>query len=285
MAEVPAFPVEPPSVTLVNAGDSPRLLELATPDPGAAEQPWETTVSLTSGIDQSAQPAGSVDPAAPASPGGSTTTLPLSVAAAPAPPPGEGESEADRRVDITVSAGGGAATAEGFKMAWRGSSAGGVDTLKLLAPPESSPADRSAVESSLLSLTAFTPVFPSEPVGVGGSWTSSLRLTGAEAGLRRTTTYTVTSIDGDTVTLDVSVDQEPTQDQLTIDNEVAGSLNGQTLSVDSATTSSEGTITVDLRRPIPVAGSVTATTRVVYTGPQPDTRVVQDMTTGVEYGG
>ena len=168
-------------------------------------------------------------------------------------------------------------------MSWRAASSGRVDTLKLLAPPESSTTGRSIVESSLLSLMSASVVFPAEPVGVGGVWTVSSRVTG-DTSMLRTTTYTVTGAEGDTVSLDVSVEERPTQPELTIDNEIAGDLDGATLTVENSSTTSEGSLTVDLRRPLPVSGRVSATTRVIYAGPRPEARVVQDITSAVEFG-
>lgn len=292
VADVPAFAPDAPSVTLVEAGADPRPLRFDdTGDTGDTE-PWETEVRVSGGIGQSVQATSAVEQQAPAGGDVNRVTLPLSVTAQPAPAPGSGENDAARRIDFTVGSGSHSdlafgqevATAEGFLMSWRADAAGRIDTLKLLAPPESSSTGRQIVESSLLTLASTNVVFPAEPVGVGGSWTVTNRITG-DASMRRTTTYTVTALDGDTVTLDVTVDERPTQQEVTIDNEVAGELNGATLTVDAASTTSEGEITVDLRRPLPVAGAVKATTRVVYAGPQAETRVVQDITSAVEYGG
>ena len=287
-AEVPAFAVDAPEVTLVEPGNDPRLLRFRE---SADEKPWATTVSVGTGIEQRV---GTDAAAAPEAPGEELdrVSLPLEVSSAPAPEPGDGESPADLRVDIEVGAGthsddelaGETAAAEGFAMSWRSSGSGKVDTLKLLAPPESSTTGRSIVESTLLALTSTNVVLPEEPVGQGGSWTVSNRITG-NAAMVRTTTYTLTGIDGDTLTLDVDVTERPAEDKLTIDNEVAGQLNGTTLQVESTQTVSTGSLTVDLTRPLPVAGDVSATTRVLYAGPESATRITQDITTAVTYGG
>ncbi|QPK82670.1 oxidoreductase [Corynebacterium qintianiae] len=289
VAGVPAFAVDAPAVTLVEPGENPQVLSFATP---AEQDPWETEVRVFGGIDQSVQSAAQVSEEAPAGGDVNSTTLPLAVTSQPAPAPNDGENTADRRVDFTVGSGRHSnlklgqevASAEGFAMSWRAENSGRVDTLKLLAPPESSTTGRGIVESSLLTLMSTNVVFPAEPVGVGGSWTVSGRVT-SDASMLRTTTYTVAGISGDTVTLNVSVEERPTQQELTIDNEIAGELNGANLAVEHSATTSEGGITVDLRRPIPVDGRVSATTRVIYSGPQPDVRVVQDITNAVEYGG
>lgn len=59
--------------------------------------------------------------------------------------------------------------------------------------------------------------------------------------------------------------------------------DGQSLSVLNANTTSQGTLTVDLTRPLPVDGEVGYTTRVIYGGPDSDVRVVQDSTTGLTF--
>lgn len=292
VADVPAFAVDSPAVTLVTPGDNPRVLEYADhAGDNGDEGPWGTTAAVYGGIDQSVHNASGLSPDAPAGGDVNRVTLPLSVTFGPAPAPGDGENPADRRVDLTVGPGTHSdlalgqevATAEGFLMSWRAASSGRVDTLKLLAPPESSTTGRSIVESSLLSLMSASVVFPAEPVGVGGVWTVSSRVTG-DTSMLRTTTYTVTGAEGDTVSLDVSVEERPTQPELTIDNEIAGDLDGATLTVENSSTTSEGSLTVDLRRPLPVSGRVSATTRVIYAGPRPEARVVQDITSAVEFG-
>lgn len=291
-AGVPAFTVDTPDVTLVEPGSNPRLLQIADGSADGSNEPWPTQVSVSTGIDQNVQTADRVEPSAPAGGDVDRLSLPLSVAAAPAPAPGDGEGQADRRVDFEVGAGTHSnlglgqevAAAEGFAMSWRTALSGAVETLKLLAPPDSSSTGRSLVESALLTITSTNVVFPTEPVGEGGSWTVTNRITG-DAAMVRTTTYTVAGIDGDTVTLDVDVSERPAQRELTIDNDIAGELDGTTLTVEGTETTSEGEITVDLRRPLPVGGSVKATTRVIYAGPDSPTRIVQDITTAVEYGG
>lgn len=288
-ADLPAFAVDDPDVTLVEPGSDPRLLRFHE---SATDEPWATTVSVGTAIDQHV---GSDTAGAPQAPGDAEldrVSLPLEVTSVPAPEPGDGETAAEFRVDIDAGAGTHSdpelaqetAAAQGFAMSWRTAGSGEVDTLKLLAPPESPETGRSIVESTLLAITSTNVVFPEEPVGQGGSWTVSNRITG-NAAMVRTTTYTVTGIDGDTITLNVDVTERPAEDRLTIDNEVAGQLNGTTLEVESTQTLTTGRITVDLARPLPVAGDVSATTRVVYAGPESAAHITQDITTAVTYGG
>lgn len=290
---VPAFPVDGSRVTLLNAGRDARVLAFSASE----VRDRETRVAVSHGIAQNVAAADAVDTTAPAGGDVGTTTLPLSVSAGKAPAPGKGESDTDRIVTLRagapefsdLAAGKDASGAEGFLMSWRAALSGAVGTVKLLAPEKAPEQGRRAVESALLTVMSTNVVFPTQPVGVDGSWTVENRVTG-DAPMVRTATYRIDRIDGDRVTLDVSVEERPTEQSVDIGNSAAGALNGQKLTVEHASTTSEGRIDVDLGDPLPVGGHVDATTRVVYAGPQAAgavgtaNRVVQDITTAVEYG-
>lgn len=285
---IPAFALDAPAVEVVEAGERPQLLQFKD-----AAEPWETTVEVATGVEQDVVPAEQADELGQAPAGGNvaTVTLPLTVTAEPADEPGEGESPAARAVELTVgtathsdlSRNEELASAKDFLMRWRAAESGAISTLKLLAPGGSTEAGREAVERSLLLLASTNVVLPKDPVGVGGSWTVRNRITGA-SNMLRTSTYTVTAIAGDRVELDVSVEERPTQQSLSIDNEVAGELDGSSLDVETTSTTSQGSITLDLTRPLPVAGQVAATTRLVYSGTEGGFKVVQDVTEALTYG-
>lgn len=285
---IPAFALDTPAVEVVETGERPQLLQFKD-----AAEPWETTVEVATGLEQDVVPAEQADELGQAPAGGNvdTVTLPLTVTAGPAAEPGEGESPAARAVELTVgtathsdlSRNEELASAKDFLMRWRAAESGAISTLKLLAPGDSTEAGREAVERSLLLLASTNVVLPKDPVGVGGSWTVRNRITGA-SNMLRTSTYTVTAIDGDRVELDVSVEERPTQQSLSIDNEVAGELDGSSLDVETTSTTSQGSITLDLTRPLPVAGQVAATTRLVYSGTEGGFKVVQDVTEALTYG-
>ncbi|MGV0375602.1 DUF6263 family protein [Corynebacterium hadale] len=290
---IPAFAMDTPVVEVVAAGESPQQLSYRLNGEGDAA--WDTTVAVSSGISQDVLPADQAheDPGLPnvSSVDVSTTTLPLAVTAGSAPEPGEDESPADAAVEFTVGKGKHSdlplsqevASAEGFLMRWRAQSTGAISTLKLMAPNESQERGRQAVEQSLLAMASMNVVLPDEPVGVGGSWTVRNRVTGT-SNMLRTATYTVTRLEGDAVDLDVHVEERPTQQSLQIDNSVAGDLDGQTLDVESTSTTSQGSITLDLKHPLPTTGQVASTTRLVYSGEDAAYRVVQDVTEAVTYG-
>ena len=291
---IPSFPVDAARVRVVEAGEDPQVLAYRDAGSGPASEgdAWETGVEVAGGIAQSvADGAEDVDPVAPAGGDVMTTTLPLTVVVDAAGEPGEGEGVAARAVSLTTRGGEHSelqlglevADNEGFIMRWRAADSGQVQTVKMLPPVDSPEAGREVVERSLLQLMSTVVVFPSEPVGVGGSWTVDSRVTG-DATMLRSTTYTVASIDGDVVELDVDVEERPTQASLRIDNTAAGELDGQSLNVASTSTNSDGRLTVDLTKPLPTAGRVAATTRLIYEGDAAKFAVVQDVTSAVTFG-
>ncbi|WP_342320029.1 DUF6263 family protein [Corynebacterium mayonis] len=282
---IPAFAIDQANVRVVEVGNNPRLLTASADHTN--EAPWDTTVVVSRGITQEVATTNEVDLTAPAEGEVASTTLPLTIRTGHAPEPGPGEDTAERRIDFEVGTAthsapelnSDVATAAGFLMSWRTLLNGAVGTLKLMAPEGSNTEGREAVESALLALTSANVIFPAEPVGVGGSWTVDSRVTGAAAMLR-TTTYTVERLEGDTVALKVDIQQRPTQRSISLD----GTEGGDSLEVAGSSTFSEGEITVDLSRPVPVGGGFQATTRVLYTGPG-DNKIVQDITTAINYGG
>nr|VDG63279.1 Uncharacterised protein [Streptococcus thermophilus] len=269
MDDIPAFEVDAANVTLEDDGDGEkRQLVYA-----GSEQ--TTTVEVSYGVAQGAVAAESVDPKAPAGGDVDRVTLPLVVYRI-------GDS-AEVRVGepkhSNLDAGEDALTAEDFRMRWRQDVHGNIDDVKLLPPEGSSDEGRAIVERALLQLLAAQPVFPIEPVGEGATWTVETRTIGG-ARMLRTTRYTVDSLDGDSVVLNLEIEDEPTETELTIDDAGAG----DTLTAEEWSTTSEAAITVDLSKPLPSEGQTAATTRIVYTGPNTDFKVVQDVTTATTYG-
>lgn len=172
---------------------------------------------------------------------------------------------------------------EGFRLGWRAGDDGGMSTVRLAAPQDATDNGRAVTEQALLKLVSLPVQFPTEAVSEGATWTVDSRVTG-ESTLLQTTTYTLNSINGDIVTLDVSVQQRPAISSLSIDGlPGAMEMTGQTLNVLNSNTTSEGTLTVDLTKPLPIDGRVSFTTRVVYGGQDPAIRIVQDSTTSLAF--
>lgn len=283
VAGVPAFPIDAPSVTLVNPGENPDEVRYSP----AAE--WDTSVAVSSGVDQHvAAPGEAEDADAPAGGDVNKTTLPLTVTASDAPAPSDGEEDADSRIDFVVGSGKHSdldigqdvAASEGFRMSWRAEDTGRISTLKLLAPTDAPQRGLQHVEPTLLALINSTVVFPDEPIGPGATWTVEGRVAGDTA-MTRTTTYTLVSRDGDALTLDTKVEERPQNNTVTVDG--PGELEGESVQVDSSRTTSEGQIVVDLSHPLPVSGQTAWTTRLIYGG-NDKARVVQDITRAVQYG-
>ncbi|WJY63796.1 hypothetical protein CATRI_08620 [Corynebacterium atrinae] len=172
---------------------------------------------------------------------------------------------------------------EGFLVGWRAEDNGAMSTVRLAAPQDATDNGRAVTEQALLKLMSLPVEFPTEEISEGARWTVDSRVTG-ESTLLQTTTYTVTSIQGDTVTLDVKVQQRPAISSLSIDGlPGAMQMTGETLNVLHSNTTSEGTLTVDLTKPLPIDGRVSFTTRVVYGGQDPTIRIVQDSTTSLAF--
>ena len=271
------LPVDAARITVEDPGSAGKVLAYT----GEGQQ--SVTVEVAEGFDQSLMQADAVDVQAPA--GGDVTrlTLPMEGVTAAAAEPAEGEREATRDVSFTLGRPSpdnlelaeDVHSAEGFRLGWRAEDDGQVSTVRLAAPVDATDAGRATVEQSLMKLLSLPVVFPEEAVGPGATWSVDSRVTG-ESTLLQTTTYTLVSRDGDTVELDVEVQQRPALGALEMED-------GQSLSVLNANTTSQGTLTVDLTRPLPVDGEVGYTTRVIYGGPDSDVRVVQDSTTGLTF--
>ena len=261
LAEIPAFDVDPGRVTIVDSGEGPKSV-LAYATEGAQQS---TAIEVASGIYQGTVATDKVDPDAPEPGNTDAQTLQLEAT-------GSGAT-----TDIV---------AEGFRMRWSADPTGQITDVKLLPDKDSSDEDRERLERALLQLLSTMPVFPREEVGEGASWTATARTTG-KTSMQRTTTYTVSKIEGTTVTLDLNISEKlpgnssqsgPTTDGVTDD------VDNVQLNEESTNTTSQAEITVDLTKPIPVAGENSVTTRLVYTGQNQDFKVVQDVTTITRYG-
>ncbi len=287
--------VDAARVTLQSAGEAPgRVLTFtdAAEDPDAAEQ--TVTVEVSEVFDQSLLRADAVDVQAPAGGDVTTLTLPLSGRTTTAPDPepdSEIEREATREVDLRTGEPSSSdlslledlRSTEGFRVGWRAGDSGRPSTVNLAAPVDATDEGRAMTEQAVMKILSLPTIFPEEPVGVGAVWSVDSRVTG-EATLLQTTTFTLTGLDGDLVELDVNVQQRPALGALSLEGQPgAEEMAGETLNVLNSNTTSEGSLTVDLNSPLPVAGQVAYTTRVIYGGQDADVRVVQDSTTAVAY--
>lgn len=174
------------------------------------------------------------------------------------------------------------ATAKGFRAAWSAGDDGAVEDVALGAPETASNTARVGVETSMIQWLTTPVIFPTEAVGEGARWT--VDNTVDDGGVAQTITYTLVNRDGDIVELDATVDQSPTEATAELDDEETG----VTLSViDSGTTTSEGSVTVDLSQPIPVDGSINFINTIVYGDTDPEARsprITQRVLRTVEFG-
>lgn len=163
-------------------------------------------------------------------------------------------------------------SADGFQYGYRAQDSGRMTSIRLAAPQAASDEARSTMEKAIMGTISLPVVFPAEPVGKDATWDVDTRVAG-EAGLLQTTTYHVTAIEGDIVTLDVNVTQRPSLGALAMED-------GSSLEVLDSSTQAKGSIKVDLTKPLPVGGDVSATTQVVYGQDNAPVRVVQTQVSG-----
>nr|WP_306428836.1 DUF6263 family protein [Corynebacterium sp. 76QC2CO] len=280
-----AVQADVPKVTLITAGtDAGELRELRYANTG--EQ--QVTLALSEGFSQNTWQAAAVKPIPPAPDLTSSELVTLSTQATATQAAGgggeDGEDDApERTVQLSfaqveydnLEQASEVRSAEGFGMTWFATSRGQISELSLQAPAAATDTGRAIAEQHLLRLISTQVVFPEEPVGVGAIWTVENRVSG-EYSMLQTNTYTISSIEGDVVKLQVDVAQRPSLGALE-------AADGTTLNVMSSETTSASEITVDLGHPLPIAGQMAYTTRIVYGQEESEARVVQDQTTAVRF--
>jgi len=163
------------------------------------------------------------------------------------------------------------ASAEGFRMVQKYSDDGKVSSRSFAAPEGASDSARASVEQGFTLMTDLPLVFPEEAVGEGARWTVTGQVSDSGSGvsMRQTVTYTIASRNGSQVNLDVDIERTPTVKQMAVTD----------LEVMDSTTESTGSLTLDLRRPLPVSGSVKTTTEITYGQPESPVTVVQESRT------
>lgn len=274
------LPLDAPRVTVLSPGDgSGRVLAYQDLD---SEQ--SLTYTVATGFTQELRQEGSKGTAPEAT---DTVTLPLQVSVDAATENVEGQLPASRNAFVTVgkpeASHTDVASAEGFQFGWRGTDTGQMNSLRLAAPQAATDEARSTVERAITSLTSLPIVFPEEEIGPGAEWTVESRVTG-ESTLLQTTTYTLDKLEGDVATLGVSVEQRPSLGALSFDGaDAPDELQGKELTVLDTSTQSEGTVTVDLTKPLPTAGDVSVTTLISYGAEGSDLRVMQSSATEMEF--
>ncbi|MGU3434124.1 hypothetical protein ACNHUS_14020 [Actinomycetes bacterium M1A6_2h] len=254
-----ALPVAPVTTAVLNPGAEPRAV--VTMSPTEADQ--QVTLSTSSTIAQQIGNSPSQDFSTPA------LTIPLTAKA--------GTTTGATVVDLTLGA---VTTADGTLASnlgpTEGSGAtlttgatGAVTALSIDPSPDSPDVARSAVEQALNQAVYSAVPFPADPIGVGAQWTVTLEVQSAIT-LRQVTTATLRSLTDGVATVDVSVIQTP-------DNPVWTLPDGQgTLNIDSFVMTGQGSVTMDLSRPLPTGGSVSIGGDQVYRDPNSNTILRQN---------
>ena len=272
--------LDAPRVTLLEPGDGAGQV-LAFKDLDATQA---LTYEVATGFDQQLRKDGS---AAPSPEAQDKVTLPLQASVEAATENVEGQLPASRNAFVTVGKpeadGADVSSAEGFQFGWRGTDTGQMNSLRLAAPQAATDQARSTVERAITSLTSLPIVFPDEEIGPGATWVVESRVTG-ESTLLQTTTYTLDKLDGDIAELSVKIEQRPSLGALSFDGaDAPEELRGKELKVTDHTSTSEGSVTVDLTKPLPTAGDVSVTTAISYGAEGSDLRVVQTSATEMEF--
>lgn len=163
------------------------------------------------------------------------------------------------------------ATAAGFRMVQKYSDDGKVSTRSFAAPDAATDSARASVEQGFTLMTDLPLVFPTEPVGEGARWTVTGQVDDSAAGAAMTqvVTYTLTSRSDSVVNLGVEISRTPAVKQMA----------GTDLQVMDSTSESDGSLTLDLRRPLPLSGTVRTRSEVTYGQQDSPVSVVQESQT------
>jgi hypothetical protein len=108
---------------------------------------------------------------------------------------------------------------------------------------------RAVVENTLATALQTLTARPGDAVGIGAQWQVRRTLLGATT-LQQTITATLRGRDADTVDLDITVDETPTGSAYTVPG------TGSALHIVRYTSLGHGTVRIDLRRALPVGGSL-----------------------------
>ncbi|APT92253.1 hypothetical protein CPHO_04370 [Corynebacterium phocae] len=268
--EAVGAPLDAPRVSVTAPGDGQQQV-MAFTDIDSAQ---EVSVAVSEGFNQDVIQAAAADGFHP-SVATAAVTLPLNIEVTPASDAASGQAPATRNVFAKVQATPDIPTAEGFQFGWRAVDSGQASSLRLAAPKQASDEDRAAAEQAILKLVAHQVVFPTDPIAPGATWTVESRVTGDNT-LLQTTTYRLVSYKDNQATLDVDISQRPSLGALQL-------ADGQSVDVLNTQSESTGTLTVDLTKPLPVAGEVDVTTTVIYGQKDAAVRVIQTTATKVRF--
>ncbi|CRY77291.1 hypothetical protein SAMN05421776_1104 [Nocardia farcinica] len=256
-------PISVAAATLVSPGAEPRAVLRPTFAPGTEQQ---VTLRTDHRIQQQINDQPSRDFSAPA------LTIPMTA-----------HTSADG-VDLTL----GEVTtpdpllskaltaADGSHAGFDFSDDGAITALRLAPGPDTPNAARAALENAFYQAVYRSIMFPDEPVGEGAVWRVHQKVTGGVT-LDQVTTATLTRREGDRLTIELAVTQTPKSTSWTLPNDAG------TLDIEDYVMEGNGTITVDLGLPLPVAGSITVGGHQSYRDPRSVSLLRQSITTQVSW--
>lgn len=157
------------------------------------------------------------------------------------------------------------ATAEGFVMTQQYGQDGRISERSYTAPEETTGTARANIEPSFTQMTDIPLVFPTDPVGTGATWTVTGQVDDNGTAMQQKVTYTLVTRDGSHVELKTSIERTPT----------VRHLQGTDLEILSSSSDSGGSLSLDLRRPLPVSGAVETATTVTYGQENSPIKVIQ----------
>ncbi|MEH3156763.1 MAG: hypothetical protein PGN29_16035 [Gordonia paraffinivorans] len=259
------LPIPPAAVTLDTPGAVPQAALTGTPDRTSAQQVSLRVVSSSTTARQGEQPSTATQ----------DVTLPLTARVACSDPT-DVEVQLGRASSPDTGLAGSLAAVEGSR-AGLAVAAGSVPvSLRILPAQAADDAARSAVEQTLLTALQRAVAVPTQPVGVGARWRAVRTLDGA-ATVTQTTTATLRERTGSRVVVDLEVDEVPVDSVFTVPG------RGERLTIGSYSFSGQGTITVDLARGLPVAGTLSLSGGRTLIGDDPARPLVQQTSLAVTW--
>ncbi|MFT4201193.1 hypothetical protein [Gordonia sp. (in: high G+C Gram-positive bacteria)] len=122
-------------------------------------------------------------------------------------------------------------------------------SLRLWPNRDASTTARAVVENTLATALQNIVALPDQPVGPGATWRVTRTVLGATT-LHQTVTAVLTSRSGDVADIDVTVDESPTGSDYTVPG------TAKTLQIARYSALGRGSVRLDLRRVLPIDGSL-----------------------------
>ncbi len=136
---------------------------------------------------------------------------------------------------------------------------GQFEVADLSVPAGVGPSVRSQVDTLRNQVSNLAPVLPSEPVGVGASWTAETTTSLGGATVSQAVSYTVTAVDGDHISYRSTSSATASRQPLAL----TGLPDGTVASLVSSDLTGTGTGTLDLTSVVSASSTATAGTQVI----------------------